>query len=245
MFKSIQNPTILNLFFPPICPLCRVNWNPEKSDHTKIAAYCNECAEKLICSYENFCPKCGLPVGKEANAADCKTCRGRSIHYDQLVFVNEYKTYIGELILNFKYRNDKLLAHFFGSWMVEKVKLQNWEFEAIIPVPMHWRKKIKRGYNQAEMLGFELSHYLKKPLKTNILKRSKLGEKQAGQSRTVRYKGVKDLYYINKLPLYKSVILVDDVVTTGSTLSECAKLLKIGGCEKVYCVTIAGVHRDK
>lgn len=245
MLKPILNSTVLNLFFPPICPLCRINWLQGKSDTIKMPEYCIECKEKLICLYENFCPKCGLPVGKEENAADCKTCRGRAIHYNQLVFVNEYKTYIGELIVNFKYRNDKILAYFFGTWMIEKVKLQNWDFEAIIPVPMHWRKKIKRGYNQAEMLGFELSQYFKKPLKTNLLKRSRLGETQAGQSRTVRYKGVKDLYFINKVPLYKNILLVDDVVTTGSTLSECAKLLKDSGCEKVYCVTIAGVHRDK
>lgn len=245
MFKSIIAPAIVDMFFPPICPLCRVNWVEKTPAAIEMPGYCIVCKDKLTCLYENYCPKCGLPVGKEANVADCKTCRGRTIHYDHLVFVNEYKTYIGELILNFKYRNDKLLAYFFGKWMQEKVKLQNWDFEVIIPVPMHWRKKIKRGYNQAEMLGFEISKNLKKPLKTNILKRSKLGETQAGQSRTVRYKGVKNLYYINKSHVYKKILLVDDVATTGSTLSECAKLLKDSGCEKVYCVTIAGVHRDK
>lgn len=245
MFSNLKYKAVLDLFFPPLCPLCRKEWAIADIKDLVYLEFCNECKQKLICEFENFCPKCGLPVGKETNSVDCKTCRGRTIHYDQLLFVNEYKTYIGELIVNFKYRKDTLLAHFFGCWIYEKIKTQYTNIDVIVPVPMYWLKKIKRGYNQAEMLGLELSHHLNIPMKTNILKRSKSGENQAGQSRTIRYKGVKELYFVNRKYNFKNILLIDDVVTTGSTLSECAKVLKESGCEKVFCATIAGVHRDK
>ena len=245
MLKSKSFESVLDLFFPPVCPLCQEKWILNNLEDKPSPGYCAECIEKLICDFENYCQKCGLPVGKEVNTPDCRTCRGRSIYYDQLLFVNEYKTYIGELILNFKYGKDKLLAHFLGKMLYDRIKSKYDDIEVIIPVPMHWIKKLKRGFNQADLIGLELSQYMKVPLETSLLKRSRKGENQAGQSRTTRYKGVKELYYIKKPLHYKSVLLVDDVVTTASTLSECARLLKNAGCEKVYCATIAGVHRDK
>ena len=186
MAKNLFFEPVLDLFFPPICPFCQENWIVHNQQNLDLQGYCNECAEKLICHFENFCKKCGLPVGKEINTLDCKTCRGRSIYYDELLFVNEYKTYIGELILNFKYGKDKLLAHFFGKMIFEKIKLKYTDIEVVIPVPLHWTKKLVRGFNQAELIGLELSHYLKVPLSTKILKRSRKGDNQAGQSRTIR-----------------------------------------------------------
>lgn len=245
MINSSYYHNLLDLLFPPVCPLCNEHWIYEDCLTSSTEEYCQNCAQKLKCEYDNFCLKCGLPVGKEVNSPDCKTCRGRKIHYDQLLFVNEYKTFVGELVVNFKYGKDKLLAHFLGKMVSEKIKDKFSDAEIIIPVPMFWFKKLKRGFNQAEMLGQEISHALHKPLMTNILKRLKKGENQAGQTRTTRYKGVKELYYIKKNVPFKKVLLVDDVVTTGSTLSECAKLLKAAGVEKVYCAAIAGVHRNK
>lgn len=237
--------SLLDLVFPPRCPLCREKWIVSDASNEILQDYCQECILKLICQFDNFCPKCGLPVGSGVNSPDCKTCRGRAIHYDKLLFVNEYKTYIGELVVNFKYRKDKILAHFLSKMIYDKIKMTYTEIDAIIPVPMYWIKKIKRGFNQSEMIGFELSQQFRIPLATNILKRSKKGENQAGQSRTIRYKGAKGLYALKKKSDFKNVLLVDDVVTTGSTLSECAKVLKEAGIEKVYCAAIAGVHRDK
>lgn len=236
---------ILDLFFSPICPLCQKHWVQLDKENLHQQDYCLECAQKLICEYVNFCKKCGLPIGQEVNSPDCKTCRGRVIYYDNLLFVNEYKTYIGELVVNFKYRKDKLLSHFLSKMILEKIKSNYSNAEVVIPVPMYWLKKMLRGFNQSEMLALEISKSLNLPLATNILKRSKKGKNQAGQSRTTRYKGVKDLYYITKPMPYKTVLLIDDVVTTGSTLSECAKVLKDSGVEKVYCASIAGVHRNK
>ena len=235
----------LDLLFPPVCPLCNEHWINDDDNISSMDEFCQNCVQKLKCEYENFCLKCGLPIGKEVNSPDCKTCRGRTIHYDHLLFVNEYKTYIGELVVNFKYGKDKLLAHFLGKMISKKIKDKYSDVEVVVPVPMFWLKKLKRGFNQAEMLGLEIAHDLHKPLITNILKRSKIGANQAGQSRTTRYKGVNDLYFVNEVVPFKKVLLIDDVVTTGSTLSECAKLLKASGVERVYCAAIAGVHRNK
>lgn len=237
--------TLLELVYPPLCPLCNLNWRTINDLENLDSEFCDSCNNKLINICENFCPKCGLPVGKEANANDCKSCRGRSIHYDRLLFVNDYKTYLGELVLNFKYGKDKLLVYFLADWLYKRVKHDYQDVDLITAVPMHWSKKIKRGYNQAEILAYELSKKMNKPFDGSILDRFKSENSQAGQSRTVRYKSVKGLYFLKQNFEAKKILLVDDVVTTGSTMSECAKVLKSSGCEIVYCASITGVHRDK
>lgn len=185
--------SFLELLYPPLCVLCRTEWKASASNTNQTIGICLQCRNKLANVCENYCPKCGLPVGGEANAKDCKTCRGRSIHYDQLLFVNEYKTYLGDLILQYKYGKDRLLGYFFADWMFEKIKDEYCNIDLVTSVPMYWVKKLKRGINQTELLGYEIAKKMKIAYRPNLLGRHKSDHSQAGQSRTLRYRSVKDL----------------------------------------------------
>ncbi|PCJ58988.1 MAG: hypothetical protein COA79_11555 [Planctomycetota bacterium] len=238
MIKSF----VSELIYPEICVLCG-EYNPVEMIDKEAFNKCATCCEKLINEFENYCIKCRLPVGKEHNAKNCTSCRNRSIYYDDLLFINEYKTYLGELILQFKYNKDRLLGLCLSELLSNRIINIKDTIDIIIPVPMFWVKKMMRGFNQSELIAYELSKYLKKPFVNNILQRKSLGKKQAGQSRTNRRANIKNIYSIKNHVEHKNILLVDDVVTTGSTLSECARVLKEGGAEKVFGAALAGVQR--
>ena len=151
--------TILDLFFFLFCPLCQKHWVQTDEENLNQQDYCLECAQKLICEFVNFCKKCGLPIGQEVNTPDCKTCRGRAIHYDKLLFVNEYKTYIGELVVNFKYGKDKLLSHFLSKMIFEKIKSNFLDSLFIITLPMYWLNKMRLGVIQAQIFAHVLFYH--------------------------------------------------------------------------------------
>ena len=113
--------------------------------------------------------------------------------------------------------------------------------DLIVAVPMHWKRKLSRKYNQADVLAKILSKKTKIPYHSNILVRSQYTQKQENKSFKERNKNVKNAFKIKnkKLVKGKRILLIDDVFTTGATVSNCAKTLKKEGAKAVYVLTIA------
>lgn len=123
--------------------------------------------------------------------------------------------------------------------VIEK-KFKGVRFDAIIPVPLYKEREKSRGFNQSMILAQELSKIIGSPVMENALVQCK----KANPQHTLKYKqrkdNVKGIYRAGKIPIEcQRVLLVDDIMTSGATLNECAKMLRIEGVTKVYCVTVA------
>jgi len=117
--------------------------------------------------------------------------------------------------------------------------------DLLIPVPLHWKRLFMRQYNQATLLSYHLTHLTKIPTHTNLIKRHRATPKQGHQNRKERYANVRGAFMIpegkSSLLKGKSLTLIDDVFTTGATLTECARILLKGGAKEVRVLTLARV----
>lgn len=159
-----------------------------------------------------------------------------------------YDSLIRELILKLKHGDATYLAKPLGMWLARSGKDLLRKSDVIIPVPLHRWRLFKRRYNQATLLGRSLSHHSGVPLLTNALLRCKNTESQHGKSRKAREKNVQSVFTVDskKLDLIrrKSILLVDDVWTTGATLNACVRTLKKAGAKDVYILTLARVIKS-
>ena len=131
---------------------------------------------------------------------------------------------------------------FFAQEMANTInkRFKNVEFDAVLPVPMHIKKLRKRGFNQSEMLARNVSEKLGVPYENKLLFQGKCTKSQHTLKYKQRLVNVKDAYKVANVPNdYKTVLLVDDVLTSGATINECAKKLRINGVQNVYCITVA------
>ncbi|MDR3092713.1 MAG: ComF family protein [Endomicrobium sp.] len=154
-----------------------------------------------------------------------------------------YKDSLRNLVLKFKYSDRFFLAEDFGSFMYEMMKLYDFykDAEFIIPVPLNIVRRIKRGYNQAEMLADAISSKADIPVLKKVLFRKKITKPQFKLSKLDREKNIKDSFFVknNDILRGKTVILIDDIVTTSATVSACSLALKTAGAEKVCVLALA------
>ena len=115
------------------------------------------------------------------------------------------------------------------------------EIDFIIPVPLSLTRRIGRGYNQAGLLAQEMSKHCQKPLLSDVLKRSKITKPQFLLSKRERLENLKDSFTVKNADKIKgkTVLLVDDIITSGATVSECAGVLKSAGAKKIYAMSLA------
>jgi ComF family protein len=122
--------------------------------------------------------------------------------------------------------------------------LQNYDFKnsVLVPIPMYWKKKNRRGFNQAEVMCKSISEKTGIP-RCNLIKRIRDTKTQVGLSKESRINNVRDAFIIDHVRFSeissKTIILIDDVFTTGSTLEQCARVLKENGVSKVFGFTFA------
>jgi ComF family protein len=123
----------------------------------------------------------------------------------------------------------------------EKIEKEKIEFDLIIPVPLHWKKEFLRGFNQSALIGNYISKKLGKKMYQNILIKSKNTKSQTELNEKERKENVKNSFKIKRNDLIKdkSILLIDDVYTTGATTEECKKILINGGAKKVIIITLA------
>jgi ComF family protein len=159
------------------------------------------------------------------------------------VFMFEKEGPLQSLIHELKYKNKFTVGYYLGKQMalLGNTKIKTWQVDFIIPVPLHILKKTERGYNQSYYIAKGLSKEVKIPVKTDKIKRRIFTKSQATLSANQRKQNIKGAFSLNKKNFVnqKRVLLIDDVITTGATVSACGEILKKAGAQKVFALSTA------
>lgn len=235
IIKSVEK-----IFFPNVCPICGEVIHPGE----KI---CEECIDKVKIIKEPKCQKCGKQLCTDEKLL-CQDCNEIKHIFDKGVCIFEYTEEFRQSIYRFKYDNKRCYSDLFGYVGEKRYNklLRKWKIEKILPVPMYSKKQQRRGYNQAEVFGQALSEYTGIEMDAKCLIRVRDTKPQKGLNKEERHQNLQNAFGVDKERLngIKSVLLVDDIYTTGSTVDGCARVLKSAGVEKVYCMCVAG-GKDK
>jgi len=167
----------------------------------------------------------------------CLRCRTGENIFDfarSAVFFNDAAR---EIIHHLKYADRVSLAGPIGTILREVLIRERFTGDLVVPVPLHWKRRRSRGFNQAELIARELGVQVG----NNIIRRKKNTETQTGLSRSERMKNLSAAFELLGTVANRKIILVDDVLTTGATMNEIAKVLKRGGAKKVEALTFSRV----
>ncbi len=202
---------------------------------------CKKCSNEIRYIKEPSCKKCGKQLEEEEREY-CSDCKKYLHEYDCGIAVFAYNDCIKKSIYDFKYKDMKIYSRFYGEemWKYSKKYFEVWNPDAIIPVPISEKRYLKRGYNQAELIAKELGKISGLKVDSSLLYRKKNTKPQKAVVREKRRKNLENAFIIGQdVVKYKKVVLVDDIYTTGSTIDECAKVLKQAGVKQVYFVSLS------
>lgn len=195
---------------------------------------------------EYFCAACGTPFLNSRPLDEnglCGLCRRGLNGFDRAYSYGSYEGVLRQLIHLFKYSGIHTLSRPLGARLVLALPFGR-RFDVVVPVPLHWRRRWQRGFNQSELLGNELARRLSVPLSRALTRRRATGA-QAGLSHAARRTNVGGAFGVRDEDAIrdKRVLLVDDVLTTGATAAACARILKRAGARQVALITLARVDR--
>ena len=214
------------LIFPNRCILCGKLCIDEY--------FCDKCKGKLSPFAVKLCPKCGAPL-KYCN------CKFYFYYFDKISCSFPNEDYSKECFYRFKFNSDMSAGNYFAEFMSESVKkaFDTDSIDFITYIPMHIIKRLDRGYNQSKYLAKIISKNTKIPFKSIFIQPKKHKTQHKQNDINDRFLNVKGRYKINPAINIKdkTVLIIDDIITTGATLSECARLLKLKGAKTVFCAT--------
>ncbi|MBU1680976.1 MAG: ComF family protein [Bacteroidetes bacterium] len=216
---------ILNFFLPNECLICRT-YLPQGRQ-----ILCAECHESLPIATE-----------EEKERQFNKAFRTSDIENFESLYSFTKNSALQDLVHELKYNQRFTFGKFLGKCVAEELrtKLNEWNIDCLLPIPLHHVKRSERGYNQAYYIAKGLSESLSIPVDTNLIKRVRFTQTQTALNSEQRKLNVMDAFRINKKKKIKikTVALIDDVITTGSTMKECARILKSAGVEKIYAISV-------
>ncbi|HDD35669.1 MAG TPA: ComF family protein [Candidatus Desulfofervidus auxilii] len=230
---------LIDYFLPHLCPGCGKKVNRKEP-------FCAECRLSLRYITPPFCPICGKPFIIGSFSHVCGDCLENKPFFSALRAIFVYNDPIKKAIIQFKFQHNTALAPFFIKEILLHLKdfIESIKPDLILSVPLHIKRLRERGFNQSSLLAKGLAKAINVPYKQKILKKNKHTLPQVGLSLNERKKNVRGSFIIRK-PEYieyikeKSILLLDDVCTTGSTVNECAKVLIKAGAKAVWVITLA------
>ncbi len=202
---------------------------------------CPECRQELKPRTGGYCPRCGRHFGEDDDTPHlCASCRSIPPPWNALGFHGAHEGLLRELVLTFKFRQGLHLTALLRD-MTEQAfsRMDAPQPELIVPVPLHRRRLVWRGYNQSLELsrGITKRHHI--PLSTKALLRTRNTIPQTQLEAEERRKNIRGAFKADEEVQGKSVLLVDDVLTTGATLEECAKTLHRAGASAVAVLVLS------
>jgi ComF family protein len=227
---------LINLIFPTRCVACE-SYNTQ-------ADICSDCWSKLTFITKPYCNLCSLPFAYEDDQDTiCGHCIKQKPQYDKAIAILKYNPDSQKLIHSFKYRDQLHILNYLVNLMSNIGKDIIQEADIIIPVAMYKYKLLKRGYNQAALLAMKIASKNKIPYLPQVLIKKKNSIAQIGLTKEQRIKNIKNTFELNskfiKQVQGKRILLIDDVITTGSTINECCKILRKASPSKIFVLTLA------
>lgn len=233
---------LFSLIFPDDCRICE---QPLRQvSRVPVCAACLAKPEPLTAEY--FCAQCRAPFRNSFPLDEqglCALCRRGVSGFDAAYSYGFYEGDLRELIHLFKYGRVQTLAKPLGRFLALALPREE-SFDAIVPMPLHWRKRWQRGFNQANLLAREISRRTHTPVR-NALRRVRFTATQAGLTNAKRRQNVSGAFRAKGEQALRGqrILLVDDVMTTGSTAAACARALKMAGARQVVLLTLARTDR--
>ncbi|MCI9209970.1 MAG: ComF family protein [Eubacterium sp.] len=226
---------VLDFIYPPRCPICDRAVLPE-------TVICPECRKKITNITEPACMKCGKPIA-DPRKEYCRDCARKEHHFVQGKALWVYEKEVKASIYRFKYQNKREYARRYAAELVKEhgAWIKGRQVAAILPIPLNKNRKKKRGYHQAGLLAEETGKLLGIPVYTNVLVRIRDTRPQKTLNDTERKNNLKKAFKTTEnVVQLKSVLLIDDIYTTGSTLDAAASVLLEAGVSQVYtcCISI-------
>jgi ComF family protein len=176
-------------------------------------------------------------------SSGCSECRGESLGFDGALRLGPYEGRLREAVLRVKSSLGEGLAEMLGRVLCERIghRLKAEAVDVVVPVPLHWRRKLARGYNQAAAIGRELAQGLNVKFAPNWLKRVHYTPQHVQPSASARKENIRGAFRVkgHASLMDRAVLLVDDVLTTGSTAGEAARTLKAAGARRVLTAVLA------
>jgi ComF family protein len=210
----------------PVCPACLALPKPLQAEF-----FCRACRTPFVDAY---------PLDEHDL---CTVCREGLANFDAAYSFGSYEGTLQQLIHLFKYAKVETLGQPLSRFLLQALPLEA-NFDLIIAMPMHWRKRWERGFNQAELLAAPVARRYGLPLANN-LRRARYTRSQAGLTESGRRENLRGSFRLHRPEQIKGkrILLIDDVFTTGSTLRAAAAILKSAGAAHVAALTLARVDR--
>jgi ComF family protein len=243
-FQNIFN-RFIDIIYPPRCHICQDFFGKHKPGNQLI---CNTCLAEFAEITSPLCPICSRTFHSLDDEDHwCEECLRKRPRYDAMGAPYKYEGKIMDAIHQLKYGGKTylvrslgpLLASFAARW------LDGTQDFLMMPVPLHSKKLRERGFNQSLLLAKAIRPLLGLEIDFLSLRRIKYTQPQTGLRKEQRRKNVRRAFGLGSHANLKgrTVLLIDDVATTTSTLNECARVLKKGGCDKVFCLVLARAMR--
>ncbi len=215
--------SILNMIYPPKCIFCQ-----SILSHNAILHICNACYTKLP-----FIDKTIIRTWQEEEDSYCSGA----------LSVFEYTGMVKESLIRFKFYNKPAYYRTYARLIADRLEkiINISSYDMVMSVPLHRHKEFTRGYNQAHLISKALARIIKLRECSYVLKRERYTEAQSLLDKQRRNQNVKGAFTVAspKKVQGKSVLLVDDILTTGSTLEECSRVLRQAGADKVFAIVVA------
>lgn len=242
-YVSIMGEYILEKLYPPVCVFCS-SVLPSDRTRKKINAVdgiCETCAVRVKAIQEPRCMKCGKPVRKKEQEF-CHDCEKKEYAFDGGCSLWIHKMPVNQAIYRYKYANRRIYGKVFAKelWKHYRNQLRQWEVEQIIPVPLHDKKRRKRGYNQAELIANRIGIWSGITVDSRSVIRIKNTTPLKQLNDQERNRALNNAFAVKSTwKQAQNVLIIDDIYTTGCTLHHIAQVLKQAGAEKVYFLTIS------
>ena len=227
-----------HLLWPAVCINCR------QSICETDKSLCKKCWDELLfCTAgDYYCPRCGKDATRYGIVEGaCPDCQGREFHFDQIARSGVYGQALKTIILSFKKGRTELdsTLGFLANSALQGADFYS-DIEFFVPVPLHWSRRVVRGYNQSLVLAKQLKHPTAK-ISTDLVRTRRTKSQPAMASPAARARNVAGAFAVRWGHDFagRKICLVDDIKTTGATLNECAKMLKDAGALKVFALVLA------
>jgi ComF family protein len=227
----------IDLIYPPTCANCAVSL---EEDHGADGLICQACRELFIPQDIQWCRRCGAPT---TNVEACSHCQRKRYAFAEVHPLGLYEADLRMAILRMKRYHQYPLRAAMGQLLAAELhgRIAADQIDIVVPVPMHWTRRLMRGTNSPETLARCLARAIKRPLGSNLMRRSRLTRPQSDLHFKERGPNVRGAFSMKRGSKVSGarILLVDDILTTGATCHEVSRTLRAAGAKQV-CVAVVG-----